>query len=440
MGKAGQQWARSQGCTGSYRDEDMVLTLALARACGCLNRAIVRILFDSREQSGKVSTAYLMMTPLDVFAGLWLVVSPTWGGVPTYFPPLAEVNESPSVVTPAHEAPASLLDLSDDELLKRVESDPGSLGSLSIGTPGSAILMNAVALPAGLRWEIAQGADSWGTSETITSIQTAVDTVHELFEDTPPLVIGDISSIDGGRLHRHVSHQGGRDVDFGFYYNGGRGTWFAPGTASNFDLPRNWALVRALLVRTDVETILLDTRLQKLLYRYAMSISEDKDWLDTVFQFSRGSARAIICHVPRHRNHYHVRFYNQVAQELGRRVHPFLVQLKILDPPVFTVRHFVRSGQTMGHVAARYGISVSAIKRANGLATTQWRAGRSYRIPVRAAAPPSTPLVVPFRVVPPRTPEVLAAIDWTTPQYQCADALTPLTESLGLLAIVSRRF
>jgi murein endopeptidase len=381
-----------------------------------------------------------MSTPLDVLAGLWLVAWPTWGGVLAPLSPLAEASERRSVVVPAHDTPASLLELSDDELLQRVATDPASLGSLSIGTPGSAILLNAVALPAGLRWEIAQQAESWGTSETIDSVQTAIDTVHELFSDTPPLVIGDISDVDGGRLKRHESHQGGRDVDFGFYYTGGHTTWFAPGTAANLDLPRNWALVRALLARTDVEKILLDTRIQKLLYRYALSISEDKDWLDRVFQFSRGAAQATICHVPRHRNHYHVRFYNPVAQELGRRAHPFLVKFQIIDPPVFTVRHVVRSGQTMGHLAARYGTSVSAIQRANGLTSTQLRAGRSYRIPLRAAAPPTTPLVVPFRTVPPSTPDAMASVDWPTLQSLYADRLAPLTESFGLFDIVSRRF
>ncbi|MEK6629150.1 MAG: hypothetical protein AABY89_00280, partial [Acidobacteriota bacterium] len=67
---------------------------------------------------------------------------------------------------------------------------------------------------------------------------------------------------------------------------GGQARWYAPGTAANLDLPRNWALVRALITCTDVETILLDTRIQRLLYKYARSISEDKDWLDRVFQFS----------------------------------------------------------------------------------------------------------------------------------------------------------
>jgi hypothetical protein len=40
-------------------------------------------------------------------------------------------------------------------------------------------------------------------------------------------------------------------------------------------------------------------------------------------------------------------------EELGRRAHPYLVQVGLVDPPVFTVRHVVRPGQTMGHLAAR---------------------------------------------------------------------------------------
>ena len=95
-------------------------------------------------------------------------------------------------------------------------------------------------------------------------------------------MIGDISGRLGGRLKRHESHQGGRDVDFGFYYLSGKGTWFAPGTKANLDLGRNWALVRALVTRTDVDVVLLDTRIQRLLYQHALSIGEDKEWRERV--------------------------------------------------------------------------------------------------------------------------------------------------------------
>jgi len=313
-----------------------------------------------------------------------------------------------------HDAPASLLSLSDEELRRRVESDLPSLGPLSIGTPGGGLLLNAVALQPGPHWELAPGADSCGTFETMAAIQVAVDTVCELFADTPPLVIGDISDCSGGRLKRHQTHQAGRDVDFGFYYKPGKGTWYSPGTSANLDLARNWALVRALVVRTDVEAILLDRRIQQLLYRYALSIGEDKSWLDRVFQVGGWSPDATVRHVPRHRTHYHVRFYNPVAQELGRRAHPTLVELQIIKPPVYSVPHTVRRGETMGHLARRYGTSVRAIKEANGLTSTRLRAGRTYRIPMRTPAPPPQPLVLPLRLLPSQTPVAMAAVEWPT--------------------------
>ena len=352
-----------------------------------------------------------MLTSIEVMAALLLAAWPAWGVAA--WPPvsLPVLTAARTAATPAND-PASLLNLSDEELTRLIEFDAALLGTLSIGAPGGGLLLNGVALPDGPRWVTTPTAAPWATSETITAIQTAVDTVHDLFPDTPPIVIGDISDQDGGRLKRHETHQAGRDVDFGFYLKSGQGPWFVPGTAANLDLPRNWALVRALVARTDVETILLDTRVQRLLYKYALSISEDKDWLDRVFQFSRGSKSAIIRHVRGHRNHYHVRFYSPVAQELGRRAHPIMVQLGLLAPPVFTVRHVVRPGQTMGHLAAKYGTSIRAIKQANGLSSTLLRAGRAYRIPVRGVAPPPQPLMMPQRILPPSTPDALAAVDW----------------------------
>jgi murein endopeptidase len=375
-----------------------------------------------------------MNTPWEVFAVVWLAAWPPWGAAPLARAPYSAAIEASAVGSDSRETPASLLSVSDEELARRVETDVASLGSLSIGAPGSAILLNAVALPPGPRGEIAASAEIWGTSETMASIETAIGKVHELFPSAPPIVIGDISDPDGGRLKRHESHQGGRDADLGFYFRDRQELWFAPGTAANLDLPRNWALVRALVTCTDVETILLDTRIQRVLYKYALSISEDKDWLDRVFQYSRGSGNAVVKHVPGHRNHYHVRFYNPVAQELGRRAHPYLVQAGLVAPPVFTVRHVVRQGQTMGYLAARYGTSVRAIEQANGLTTTQLRAGRSYRIPVRAAAPASTPVVVPLRVLPPFTPAELTSVAWPTPISLYADRLGMLMENPALVA------
>jgi penicillin-insensitive murein endopeptidase len=370
-----------------------------------------------------------MKAPVGLLVVAWLVASPPGAGVPVAAAPAPSPSERGS-----RESPAALLSLSDEELARRVELDVATLGSMSIGAPGSAMLINPVALEPGPFWEIAARAAVYGTQETIDAIRTVLAKVHEIFPDSPPLLVGDISDEDGGRLKRHQSHQGGRDVDLGLFFKSGQPQHFVAGTAANLDLAKNWVLIRSLVTCTDVETILLDTRIQRVLYKYALGIGEDKVWLDTVFHFARGARSAIVKHVAGHRNHYHVRFYNPVAQELGRRVHPIMVELKLVDPPVYTVRHVVRPGQTMGEIAARYGTSVRAIKAANGLSSTFLRAGRSYRIPVRAAAPPSTPVVVPYRLLPPTTPDAVAAAEWPTPASLYSDSVNLRLENPAQLA------
>jgi murein endopeptidase len=381
-----------------------------------------------------------MKNPWSVLVVVCLAALPSWGRVGLAADRPRAAAEGPSASRPSRDLPAALLSLTDEELARRVEADASSLGSLSIGSPGGALLLNAVAMPPGPSWEIASNAEVWGTTETIASIEAAIEKVREVYPDAPRLMIGDISDADGGRLKRHASHQGGRDVDLGFYYKGGQAQSFASGNATNLDLPKNWALIRALVTGTDVEVIFLDTRIQRLLYTYALSISEDKAWLDHVFQFSRGAKDALVCYERNHRTHYHVRFYNPVAQELGRRAHPFLVQSGIIEPPVYTVRHVVRPGQTMGHVAVRYGTSARAIMQANGLGSTQWRAGRAYRIPVRAAAPPVAPLVVPPRVLPTTTPSVLASVAWPTPATESAVPSAPADLDAGMLVRIYHLF
>jgi penicillin-insensitive murein endopeptidase len=375
-----------------------------------------------------------MKAPVGLLVVVWLVASPPGAGVPVAAAPGPSDPALTSSERGSRDTPAALLSLSDEELARRVELDVATLGSMSVGAPGSALLINPVALEQNPFWEIAARAVVHGTQETIDAIGTALTKVHEVFPDAPPIVVGDISDEDGGRLKRHKSHQGGRDVDLGFFFKSGAAQQFVAGTAANLDLAKNWVLVRSLVTCTDVETILLDTRIQRVLYKYALGIGEDKAWLDTVFHFARGAKSAIVKHVAGHRNHYHVRFYNPVAQELGRRVHPIMVELKLVDPPVYTVRHVVRPGQTMGQISARYGTSVQAIKAANGLSSTFLRAGRSYRIPVRAAAPPTTPVVIPYRLLPPTTPDAVAAADWPTPASLYSDSVNLRLENPAQLA------
>jgi murein endopeptidase len=284
-----------------------------------------------------------------------------------------------------------------EELLVEARRDPGALGPLSIGTPDSGLLLNPVPFPEGPFWRIRDPRESWGTEETIGYVITAIESVEARYPGSPRLVIGDMSNPEGGRIDRHRSHQTGRDADVGFYYARGEVDTFVAARRKDLDLRRNWALVRALLTETDVDRIFVDRSLISVLYAEALAEGEDRGWLDDVF--GRAADKGVVQHVRRHRDHFHVRFYNPRAQERGRIVYPALVEAGAAPPP--TVTHRVRPGETLGGLARRYGTSASAIRAANGIRGTQLRAGRRYTIPIRRVPEDRGPLVVPARRVPP---------------------------------------
>jgi penicillin-insensitive murein endopeptidase len=284
-----------------------------------------------------------------------------------------------------------------EALLVTAQRDPEALGPLSIGTPDSGLLLNPVPFPEGPFWTVRDPSESWGTDETIAFIVTAIEAVEARYPGSPRLVIGDLSHPGGGRLDRHRSHQAGRDADIGFYYRRGDAGSFLTARKTDLDLPRTWALVRALVTETDVDRIFVDRSLISLLYAHAVAEGEDRGWLDDVF--GRTSEKGIIQHERRHKDHLHVRFYNPRAQEHGRIVYPVLVEAGVAPPPM--VKHRVRQGETLGSLARRYGTSVSAIRAANGLRTSRLRAGRSYTIPIRRTPRDDGPLVVPLRRLPP---------------------------------------
>jgi penicillin-insensitive murein endopeptidase len=284
-----------------------------------------------------------------------------------------------------------------DTLRLTAERDPRALGPLSIGTPDAGLLLNPVPFPAGPYWKLREPQESWATDETIDFVVTAIEAVEARYPGSPRLVVGDLSSARGGRIDRHRSHQAGRDADIGFYYRRGEADDFRAVRAKELDLPRTWALVRALVTDTDVERIFIDRSLMRVLYDQALAEGEDRGWLADIF--GRTSEKGLIQHVRRHKDHLHARFFNRRAQEHGRIVYPVLVETGTAPPPM--LRHKVRSGETLGSLARRYGTTVTAIRQANGLRGTQLRAGRSYTIPIRKAPVDAGPLTVPARRLPP---------------------------------------
>lgn len=312
----------------------------------------------------------------------------------------AETSDPVDVLAQPERAPHPLASLTDDELETMLLDDPAALGPISLGRTSAGALFNAVPMPPGPYWKIVNRRQTWGTAETVEQLAHAIERVNQQFPNTPLLQVGDISEQNGGHIAPHISHQSGRDVDLGFYYTTVR-EWYVRANGSNLDLARTWALIRAMITETDVQRIFVDRAIQKLLREHAESIGEDSAWLDRVFVGTPGES-PLIMHEDGHDTHLHVRFFNPIAQETGRRMYRLLVAHKKVSPPTYYVQHKVRRGDNLGRIARTYSTTVDAIKKANGLKSTRIIAGRSYKIPRRGGVTPATaPLVLPPRRLPP---------------------------------------
>jgi penicillin-insensitive murein endopeptidase len=291
---------------------------------------------------------------------------------------------------------------SDAELAAAVAHDVGSLGSMSVGSPNAGGLINGVQATVNDLYKPVSPSGSWGTQETLDYLTAALTRVHHEHPDTPPLALGDISGKNGGPSHPHVSHQSGRDVDIAYFYNDGA-RWYARGTAQNLDLARNWAFVRALIVETDVDLILIDHSIQVLLEDYARSHGEDPAWLSGVFRGVPGKLRPLIRHAPGHATHIHIRFFNPLAQETARRCYPYLLQAKLTSAPQSFITHKVKKNETLGMISRKYGVPVPRLRAVNGLKKSLIREKSLLRVPVAARGPagPGPRLRVPSRRLPP---------------------------------------
>ncbi len=287
-------------------------------------------------------------------------------------------------------------ELSDEELTHRFLEAPESLGSVSFGLAENGRVLNAVQVPKGDAWTTVDDSRAYGTQETVDALVGAAKAVFERFPGAR-LRVCHVGAKEGGWLRPHQSHQSGRDADLGFYYRAG----VNPGAPTRpreqeLDPAQNWALLKALVTSSDVQFILVDQRVQRVLYDYALKAGEPKAWLDRLFL----GRDTLVRHAWRHRDHFHVRFYSPRSQELGRRLQPLLA----LRPDENLVLVRVQKGDTLGALAVRHRSTVGLIQRANGLTGTALTVGRTLKVPVRGPCTscPLPPVVaVPPRVLPP---------------------------------------
>jgi murein endopeptidase len=292
--------------------------------------------------------------------------------------------------------------LSQVELARRLRDDSPSLGSASLGRPNSGGLFNAVQLPEDPAWKRVDPNHAWATPETIDYLTRALHSVEQHYPGTSSVSIGHLSAQKGGPLRPHVSHQSGRDVDVGFYYSGEPNGWYRRATNDNLDVARTWWLVRTLVLETDIEMILLDQSLISLIEHHAVESGERREWVESLFH-PRNGRSAVVRHASGHATHLHLRFYNPIAQESGRRLMPLLVERGIMPAPQKFVTHVARAGDTLAKLAARYSTTMQVIRQANAMKTYQLVAGAPYRIPVRGSVNDIGSVRVPTRRLLPPT-------------------------------------
>jgi len=304
-----------------------------------------------------------------------------------------DIEDDQEALPPMGEHPFARL--SDAEFSRKLRKNPSELGPMSIGYPNQGRVFNGVQMPQGPLWQVVDPSHAWGTQETINALAYSIGKVNDVFPGTPRVVIGHISSKNGGHLSPHVSHQAGRDVDVGYYHDTEL-RWFARAGAGNLDRPRTWALVKTLARETRVDLILIDRSIQNLLRHFALEQGEDPELVREIFDGSPGK-RAIVLHARGHADHIHVRFFNPVAQETGRRAGPTLLQMGLLRSPVKSrgpapanmIVHRVVKGETLGMIARKYGVTIKEIRAANGMLSDRLKPKQELRIP--KAPPPAQP-------------------------------------------------
>jgi penicillin-insensitive murein endopeptidase len=110
---------------------------------------------------------------------------------------------------------------------------------------------------------------SFTTTEMLGELNKLSDVIKRMYPAAERLQVGDLSAQNGGKIHRHVSHQNGLDADIVYLrHNGYEQPSSAPEweeyfvksgkPTGNFHKVRNWFMFDYLVHNTDVNRIFVD--------------------------------------------------------------------------------------------------------------------------------------------------------------------------------------
>lgn len=168
--------------------------------------------------------------------------------------------------------------------------------AISVGKPNRGWLIDGVQLPASPAYIRRTPRTTWGSGQTIASLQRAISSFRREVDYEGELILGDISARSGGPLHPHMSHQAGRDVDlwlptlegvFKREHLGHHGEKPRPPMFGEVDWHATWGLLHALLETGAVERVFLERRYQELVVQAALEAGSAPEALETWFQWPR---------------------------------------------------------------------------------------------------------------------------------------------------------
>lgn len=186
--------------------------------------------------------------------------------------------------------------------------------SRPIGSVDAGSLLNGECLPQdgeGYMQLFRDAQRIWGASPMINMIQKSAADISRRYPNCDRMQVEDISAKGGGDIDGHSSHENGLDVDIGYYKKDcvehdpiKKKQMYADPmvinnrVSPNFDVERNWELMKSLHEHGDVQKIFVDQVLKNEFCRYAKSKGD--------YQKNIKVLRSMR-HVTNHADHMHVR-------------------------------------------------------------------------------------------------------------------------------------
>jgi penicillin-insensitive murein endopeptidase len=151
----------------------------------------------------------------------------------------------------------------------------------------------------------------WGTEELINMIEATALDMEKKYPGRDRLQVEDLGFKAGGEISRHASHENGLDADIGYYKSdevehdpiAKNQVYSDPMVVkekviANFDVERNWELMKTLHRHGDVQKIFVDGLLKKAMCAHAKKVGDYSNHLQVLRSLR---------HEVNHQDHLHVR-------------------------------------------------------------------------------------------------------------------------------------